>query len=483
MTHTSAIETSSTAEPRTGRPLMARLCVMMFLQYFIQGCYLPIISLYLQDALGFTSTQLGQFGAALAVGPLLTPFLLGQIVDRHFSTDRVLAVSHLAGGIIMLSLYVSQGFWPVVLLGTAYATIYMPTLMLTNSLAFQHLANRDREFPLIRLWGTIGFVLPAWLVEVVLLKGLEGEQLNQQRGVVLALAGIAGLLMTVYCLTLPSTPPRTDDRHSLAPGRVLALLNQRNFLVLIVVSLMVAIVHKYYFVWNAPFLSAVLEKGNVPGAWEQRISSIGQIWEVIVMASLGWSVRRFGFKWTLTAGLVAYMVRCLVFAWAITLGGSFMITMLMVTVGQALHGFCFGCFLAAAFIYVDRVAPPDARGSMQTFYGTFILGVGGLTGGLISGWFGDLYTTGSSSQSLRKAWGITSEAGLSTLVQISETGREVLTRDWPAIWLTSGVMALVALVVFVLLFPADRRTAGLQSDGPAADSSASAEPAKSPGTT
>ena len=465
MAHDSGVTPSAdSADLRTSRPLMVRLCVMMFLQYFIQGSYLPIISAYLQDALGFTSTQVGQFGSALAIGPLFAPFLLGQIVDRHFATDRVLAVSHLAGGLIMLGLYVTTGFWPVVILGVAYSTIYMPTLMLTNSLAFQHLADRDREFPLIRLWGTIGFVLPAWLVEVVLLRGLEGDALNTRRGVVLALAGIGGLVMAAYCLSLPSTPPRPDDRHRLAPGRILALLNRRNFLVLVLVSLVVAVVHKYFFVWNAPYLTAVLAKGNVTGAWEQRISSIGQIWEVLVMAWLGWSVRRLGFKWTMTIGLVAYMVRCMIFAHAITLEGSFTITMLLVTVGQALHGFCFGCFMAAAYIYVDRVAPADARGSMQTFYGTFILGVGGVVGGQISGYCGSLFTTSSATaRPLREAWGIASEAGLSTFRRVTDAGTEVLVRDWPAIWLASAAMAFVALLLFVVLFPGDRHTGGPES--------------------
>ncbi|MFP6672502.1 MAG: MFS transporter, partial [Pirellulaceae bacterium] len=157
----------------TNSSVRFRLSVMMFLQYFIQGSYLPVASVYVQDALGFTEFQLGLFGSALAVGPLFAPFIIGQLVDRHWSTQRVLAISHLFGGVIMLLLYIETDVTTFVILGTLYSVLYIPTMMLTNSLAFHHLKNRNREFPRIRLFGTIGFVVPAWCVEYFWLRGLE----------------------------------------------------------------------------------------------------------------------------------------------------------------------------------------------------------------------------------------------------------------------------------------------------------------------
>ena len=138
---------------------------MMFLQYFIQGSYLPVASVYVQDELGFSEIQVGLFGSALAVGPLFAPFIIGQLVDRHWATERVLAISHLLGGATMLLLYFETRVTPFVILGTIYSILYIPTMMLTNSLAFHHLKDRDNEFPRIRLFGTIGFVVPAWCVE------------------------------------------------------------------------------------------------------------------------------------------------------------------------------------------------------------------------------------------------------------------------------------------------------------------------------
>ena len=138
---------------RTQRSLKLRLCGMMFLQYFVQGCYLPIASLYVEQTLGFSARQVGIFGSALAVGPLFAPFVLGQLVDRHFATQRVVAFCHFVAGVLMIALYLQEGVWPVIILGTIYSVLYVPTMMLTNALAFHHLKDRDKEFPIVRLPG------------------------------------------------------------------------------------------------------------------------------------------------------------------------------------------------------------------------------------------------------------------------------------------------------------------------------------------
>jgi len=386
-------ETDSPSMEQTESSLKKRLYLMMFLQYFVQGCYLPIITLYLIDALGFSALQIGVFGAALAVGPLLAPFVFGQIVDRHYATERVLSFCHFSGGVIMLALFLQQSYWPVVILGVLYSILYVPTMMLTNSLAFQHLKDSDREFPLIRLWGTIGFVVPAWIAEGIFLRNLEGEALNTGRGIVLAMAGVVGLLMAAYCLTLPHTPPVKSDKKDLAPGKVLKMLQYRHFLILVLVAFIISIAHKFYFQWNSPFLNNVLGMGDVKGAWEQRISSIGQVFEVLVMAVLGFGIKKYGFKTVMLVGLFSYLLRSLIFAYASTLSAAFPLALALTCLGQALHGLCFGCFLAAAYIYVDKVCPLDARGSMQTFFGTFVFGLGMFAGGFISGSIGDYFTS------------------------------------------------------------------------------------------
>ena len=417
---------SDTSAELTPRSLKIRLYVMMFLQYFVQGCYLPIISLYLQDALGFGSVQIGVFSAAISVGPLVAPFLIGQIVDRYFATEHVLAFCHLVSGATMVAIYYQSAFWPVIILGTAYSVLYMPSMMLTNSLAFYHLKNSSREFPLIRMWGTIGFVVPAWLVEMVLLRGLTGPELTDRRGIVLWLSGAGGLLMGLYSLTLPHTPPSKAESGRFAPGAVLRLLGLRYFLTLVTVSFVIAVVHQHYFTWNSPFLKTMLDLGGVTGAWEQRISSIGQIAEILVMALLAFALRHLGFKRLMMIGLLAYMLRCLLFAGSVVLELPFPVTMAVICVGQAMHGFCFGCFWAVAYMYLDRTSPPDIRGSMQNLYGTSVLGGGLFVGGFLSGIVTHLFTTGSGVD---------------------------MTRDWPGIWLVGAATAAVCVMAFGLLFP------------------------------
>ena len=449
---------------KTPHSLKVRLYVMMFLQYFVQGSYLPVITEYLRSGLNFKPTEIGEFSAAISVGPLVAPFIIGQIVDRHFATQHVLAFCHLAGGVIMLSLYGMTDYWPILILGLLYSTLYIPSMMLTNSLTFHHLQDREREFPLTRLWGTIGFITPAWLIEMFYLSGLDGEALDRGRGIVLAFSGVSGLAMGLYSLTLPNTPPTRSDKKDLAPGKVLGLMRHRNFLALVLVSFVVAVSHKFFFVWNSPFLKSMLRLGDITGAWEGRIASVGQVFEVAVMAALGFAVKRYGFKVTMGVGGLAYMLRCLLFAGAVSVELPFAMSMSLVLVGQALHGFCFGCFLAAAYMYVDRVSPPDVRGSMQTFYGTFVVGFGMFVGGLVGGWIGSRFETVPGAPTLRDQFGIAMQTGLLTFERKVDGVSTEFVADWSGIWLFGAALAAVALIAFWLSFPRDAAVAA-ESDG------------------
>jgi len=406
-------------------PLLGRLSLMMFLQYFVQGCYLPIASVYVLDALGFTSVQVGIFISALAVGPILAPFILGQLVDRMFPTQRVMAFCHLLGGLLMLALYMQSQVWLVIALGTIYSVLYVPTMMLSNSLAFRHLKNSDMEFPWIRLFGTLGYIVPAYLIEFWWLRGLQGDALDQARGFAFALSGIVGIVMALYCLSLPDTPaqPRKDRKY--APGVVILMMRHRHFLVLVVVSFFIAVAHQFVVAWYSPFLRSILDIGGW-GAYEQSISSIGQICELGVLAILGLMIKRLGFKWTMLLGITAYTVRCLLFSLVFSLDPPFAGKLLLAASGQALHGFCFGCFMAVGYMYVDRVSPKDVRGSMQTLYGTCVVALGMFVGGYASGQIVELFTSGVGPAEVR---------------------------DWTSIWLSCAALCAACAVAFAVFFP------------------------------
>ncbi len=410
---------------RSSMPLLARLSLMMFLQYFVQGSYLPIASVYVERALGFTSMEVGIFSAALAVGPILAPFFIGQFVDRMFTTERVMAFCHVVGGVLMLALSVQKHVWPVMVLGTVYSVLYVPTMMLSNSLAFRHLRNSDMEFPWVRLFGTLGYIVPAYLIEFWWLRGLTGDELNQARAAAFALSGMAGIAMGLYCLFLPYTPAQPHERRKYAPGVVIGMLRERRFLVLAVVSFFIAIAHQFVIAWYSPFLRSILDTGGW-GAYEQSISSVGQVCELAVLACLGLLLKHLGFKWTLVLGAAAYLLRSLLFSLVFSLDPPFAGKLALAALGQALHGFCFGCFLAVAYMYVDRIAPKDVRGSMQTFYGTFVVALGFFAGGFVSGQVGEWFSTGTG---------------------------EAVARNWTAMWLSSTALCAACVAVLAALFP------------------------------
>lgn len=432
-------ESGADVLPRSPGPLLGRLSLMMFLQYFVQGCYLPIAALYVESTLGFAPRQVGVFVAALAIGPILAPFILGQIVDRAFPTERVMAVCHGLGGALMLALYYQTAAGPVIALGTAYSILYVPTMMLSNSLAFRHLRNSDMEFPWIRLFGTLGFIVPAFIIESWWLRGLEGTELARARGIAFALSGIFGIVMAAYCLTLPHTPPIRNERHRYAPGVVMAMLRQRAFLVIVVVTFFICIAHQFFFVFNSPFLRDILDTGGW-GAAEQRISSIGQWCELGVMAVLGFLLKRLGFKRTLLIGASAYMLRCLLFALVFAIDLPFAGRLAIAAAGQALHGFCFGCFLAVGYMYVDRISPPDVRGSMQNVHGVFFISLGFFFGGLVGGEVGDWFTAAADGQTVR---------------------------NWTGIWLTSAALCAACVAGLAAFFPGEAKhcsTASTRAD-------------------
>ena len=404
--------------------MLTRLSVMMFLQYFVQGAYLPVVSVYVRDALGFTNTQIGIFSAALSVGPMLAPFLVGQFVDRYFNTERVMAFCHLTGGVLMLVLFSQTDPWIVIGLGTVYSLLYVPTMMLSNLIAFRHLTNSDVQFPRTRLFGTIGFIVPAYLVEFWWLQGLGGTELQTARAIVFALSGGVGILLGLYCLTLPHTPPQPDEKRTYAPAAVLRMMQQRDFAVLVIVSFFIAVAHQFFFVWNSPFLRDILDSGNVKGAYEQSISSVGQVCEIGVMAILGMFIGRLGFKWTMTLGALAYTLRCVLLGLVFAIHPPFAGKIAIAVTGQALHGFCFGCFLAVAFMYVDRIAPGDVKGSMQTIYGTFILALGFFVGALVAGWVGDVFSDADGN-----------------------------VNNWTGLWLSCALLAGICTAAFAFAFP------------------------------
>lgn len=382
----------SEAAVQSHRPLMMRLSVMMFLQYAIWGAWLPILYPYLLGHVKFSLEQVGSILAAGAVGAIFGPFIAGQIADRHFATEKFLGMSHIGGAVLVYFLAGVSDFATFLVISTLYGLVYAPTMALTNSLCFHHLTDRDRQFGPIRLWGTIGWIaagiaMGQWL----LLKhtptgaGVDIVAAAQDAGRADAfrLSALLGLLMGMYCFTLPHTPPSREARESNATMAALREIRRQPLVTLFFLAVPISVIHQFYFVHTSQFLSELQRQSGaadqfaafinrVLGVGGGGLMTIGQMAEILVLAAMPVLARRLSRKTLLAIGITAYAARMFLFAYAPTMPA--------ILLGVALHGLCFGCFIFVAFMVVDENTTADVRASAQNLFNLVIVGIGIIVG-------------------------------------------------------------------------------------------------------
>ncbi|MBX3355225.1 MAG: MFS transporter [Phycisphaeraceae bacterium] len=383
-----------------------RLSAMMFLQYAIWGAWLPILYPFLLGHRGFTLEQTGLCLSAGALGAIFGPFIAGQLADRNFSTEKLLAASHFVGAILVLSLAYVETFNVFLLLSALYGFVYAPTLALTNSLAFAHLKNRDRDFGPVRLWGTIGWIAAGILVGQVLLRwhtpaapagGFESPEAraafeasvasaqNAGRAIAFQLSAVLGFVMSLYCLTLPHTPPARKAKEKLAFAEAFREIRLQPLITLFLISIPVSMIHQFYFIFTSDFVGKVQNAANslgadrfaaavnqILGVGGGGLMTIGQMTEIAVLALMPLVAPKVARKWLLAVGLCAYAARMAIFAYAPELGP--------VIFGVALHGLCFGCFIFIAFMVVDENTTADVRATAQNLYNLVFIGIGIIVG-------------------------------------------------------------------------------------------------------
>lgn len=362
------------------RTATARLSVMMFLEYVIWGSWLPLLALYLGDFLNFSGREIGWIFATQAVASVFALFVGGQLADRILSSEKVLAIAHLVGGVTMLALSMQKTFWPFFAIMLAHQLVYVPTLSLTNAISFHHLKDAQKDFGWVRLWGTIGWIAASWPF-VFILSGKSGPALEAALTNIFVVAGAASLALAAFSLTLPKTPPAADVEKS-APLEALRLLAVPAFLVLFIVTFMDALVHQCYFQWTSPFL----RHAGLAENWIMPAMSIGQIAEIATMAMLGMFLQRLGWRLTMTFGILAHALRFFIYYIGEPLW-------LMVGV-NIVHGFAYAFFFASVYIFVDEYFPKRSRASAQGLFNLLILGLGPFVGSLVWGWLGDAFRTG-----------------------------------------------------------------------------------------
>lgn len=382
---------------------------MMFLQYAIWGAWLPLLWPFLSDHRGLTGAQIGNIFAIGAVGAILAPFVAGQIADRYFSTEKFLGISHLLGALVVWRLAAVESYSAFLALSLVYSLIYAPTLSLTNSLAFHHIPDRDRDFGKVRVWGTVGWIVVGigigqWLLRRHTPQGAEAAEvlLAQAAGMgdAFRLSAILGVAMGFYCFSLPRTPPARSEQSN-AALRALGEVKVQPLLTLFLLAVPISVIHQFYFVHTAGFLQrfqteAADAVNRVFGVGGGGLMTVGQMSEILVLAAIPFVSGRISRKTLLAIGISAYLLRFLIFAHGETLGLG------AVVAGVALHGLCFGCFIFVAFMIVDEESSTDVKASAQSLFNVVIVGIGTIVGSKVAGWVADWSTLASGDLDYRR---------------------------------------------------------------------------------
>ncbi len=390
--------------------IKARLGTMMFLEYFIWGAWYVTVGTWLSSTFRFSGQQIGLVAGTTAVGAIIAPFFVGLIADKLFATERVLAVLHLAGGLRLLLASRQPNFTAIYAVVLLYCLCFMPTLALTNSLSFRQMTDPKQEFGGIRVLGTLG-----WIVAGLSIGALKLESTAHP----LEIAAACSLLMGFYCFTLPHTPPlakgETLSAGSLFPKEALALLKDRSMAVFAIASFLICIPLQFYYAFTNLFLNNTGVR-NAAGKMTG-----GQMSELFCMLLIPWFFRRLGVKYMLAAGMLAWVLRYLLFAYGNAGPGVWMFWL-----GILLHGICYDFFLVTGQIYIDRKASLALRAAAQGLIAFITYGLGMFVGSWLSGAVVERYT--------------------------QHTADGAVSYNWHAIWLFAAFASAAVLIAFLFTF-------------------------------
>ena len=393
-----------------------KLSALMFLQYFVWGAWSVTMGTWLGQTLGFSGEQIGLAAGTTALAAMISPFFVGMVADRFLATEHILSALHLLGGLILWYASTMSAFGPFYVVLLAYALCFMPTLALSNSLSFHQMTDPAREFPSIRVLGTIGWIVAGLFIGTL---GLEAT------AVPMRIAAGGSVLLGLFCLALPHTPPKGGDRATLSDVLgfdALKLLRERSFAVFMIGSFLICIPLQFYYAFANPFLNEIAVT-NAAGKM-----TLGQMSEIGFMLVMPWCFRRLGVKYMLLVGMAAWTARYVLFAY-----GNNGPLVWMLYSGILLHGICYDFFFVTGQIYVDRQAPPEVRAAAQGLIAFVTLGVGMFIGSWVSGRVVDAFVLGGG-------------AG----------------HAWDRIWMVPAAGAAAVLVLFALFFRAeDQRESSL----------------------
>jgi nucleoside transporter len=400
-----------------------RLFLMMVLQLAVWGAWAPKLFPYM-GMLGFAPWQQALVGSSWGVAALLGIFFSNQFADRNFSAERFMAVSHLLGGLALLFTAFQTSFWPFFAGYLIYSLLYVPTLSVSNSIAFANLKDPAKDFGAVRMGGTVGWMLVSW--PFIFLLGAQADA-SQVRSIFIVAAAVS-FALAAYSLTLPHTPPKrgADAADPLAWREAFKLLRVPFVAVLFVVTFIDSVIHNGYFVMADAFLT---QRVGIAGNLSMVVLSLGQLAEIATMVVLGGVLVRLGWKATMIVGVLGHAARFTIFAF-------FPDNVPAIVAVQLLHGVAYAFFFATVYIFVDATFPKDVRSSAQGLFNLLILGVGAVVASFL---FPHL---------------------MGRLTQPAANGGTQV--DYQALFLVPTGMALVAVILLALFFrPPERGPAAV----------------------
>lgn len=393
-----------------------KLSFMMFLEFFIWGSWFVTLGTFLGSNLQATGAQTGAAFSTQSFGAIIAPFIIGLIADRFFNAEKILGVLHLIGAFLMYQMFNTQdftAFYPYVF---AYMVVYMPTLALVNSVSFNQMGDPEKEFSNIRVWGTIGWITAGLMISFIFhWDSAEGIKEGFLKNTFM-LACVASLILGVFSFTLPKTPPKVNKGEKVTVSGILGLdalklLKSSDFLIFFLSSILICIPLAFYYQNANPFLTNIgLE--NPTGKM-----TIGQISEAFFLLLLPVFFKKFGFKKTLMAGMLAWVIRYTLFAYGDAGSSSWMLIL-----GIALHGICYDFFFVSGQIYTNARAGETVKSAAQGMITLATYGVGMLIGFWVAGEITDSHKLAEGSF------------------------------DWNMIWLIPAGIAAVVLILFAVSF-------------------------------
>ncbi len=385
-----------------------QLSLMMFLEFFIWGGWFVTMGTFLSQSFNASGSQLAQAYETQSIGAIIAPFIIGLIADRYFSAQKILGFLHILGAVVLYLAATSNdfiSFYPFVLI---YMILYMPTLALVNSVAFRQMKDPSKEFPPIRVFGTVGWIVAGLII------GYLGWESQELLAYTFYLTASASAILGIFSFSLPDTPP-TANKGDYSVSKILgldalSLLKDTRYLIFFISSILICIPLAFYYQHANQFLNEL----GMPKA--AAVMTLGQISEALFILLLPIFLKRYGIKTTLIVGMLAWVIRYILFAY-----GDIGENAWMLIFGVILHGICYDFFFVSGQIYTDHKAGAQFKSSAQGLITLATYGLGMLVGFRLAGYITDQYTNASG-------------------------------HDWTQIWVIPSGFALFVLVFFILTF-------------------------------